>query len=113
MQFEDRFARAIDQAARLAMRDRHVAADEIHRQLDDHTNTAESSALEECGADLRQRFGLEFWPRAVRPANAGPRGCIPGCEVAQWRGFAASIHRGTTYPRNPGTADFKRVRSVL
>src|SRR4051794_33726490 len=42
MQFEDRFARAIDQAARLAMRDRHVAADEIHRQLDDHPNTAES-----------------------------------------------------------------------
>src|SRR4051795_8623199 len=88
MQFEDRFARAIDQAARLAMRDRHVAADEIHRQLDDHPNTAESSALEECGADLRQRFGLEFWHRAVRPANAGPRGCIP--PVPHTNGYACS-----------------------
>ena len=70
VQFEDRFARAIDQSARLAMRDRHVAADEIHRQLDDHPNTAESSALEERGADFRHRFGLKFRHRAVRPANA-------------------------------------------
>ena len=52
-QLQDRFARAIDEATGLAMRDRAVAADEIERELHDHPNTTEAAAFEERGVGLR------------------------------------------------------------
>src|SRR5262245_28260372 len=50
MEIEDRFARAVDQATGLAMRDRHVAADQVQRQLDDHPDAAKSAPLVKSGA---------------------------------------------------------------
>src|SRR5947207_2724034 len=108
MQIEDRFARAFDQAARFAIRDCRIAADQIHRQLHDHPNAAEPAPLEERGAHLRRRFSLEFRHRSVRPANAGSDRSIP------WlRGYAGTRSRGartTTEPRNRGTAQPRKSR---
>ena len=63
-ELEDGLARTIDEAACFAMRHRAVAADQVERQLDDHPNTTEPAALEECGGDLRVRFVFEFRHRA-------------------------------------------------
>ena len=40
MELEDRFSGAADQAPRFAMRHGHIAADEIERELDDHSDAA-------------------------------------------------------------------------
>src|SRR6185436_8259769 len=62
-QLEDGLPRAFDEAARLAMRHRAIAADQVERELDDHANTTEPSAIEECGGDLRLRLVFELWHR--------------------------------------------------
>src|SRR5262245_9483987 len=46
MEIEDGLAREFDQAARLAMGDRRVAADQVERELHDHANPAKLAALE-------------------------------------------------------------------
>src|SRR5258708_34428004 len=58
VQIEDGLARAVDEAERFAMRDRHVGADEVMGELDAHPNAAEPSALEKRRPHLRVRIGL-------------------------------------------------------
>ena len=45
MEIEDGLSRALHEALGLAMADRHVAADQVVRQLDDHANPAQAAAL--------------------------------------------------------------------
>lgn len=52
-ELDNRFARAVDEASRLAMRNRSVTADEVQRELDDHPNTTEAAAFKERGVGLR------------------------------------------------------------
>src|SRR6266849_5783636 len=66
MEIEDRFAGALHEALRFAMGDCHVAADQVVRQLDDHSNPAQAASLKERGAHLRSHFRLELghvWSR--------------------------------------------------
>src|SRR5438045_6321020 len=65
IEIEDRLSRAIDEAARFAMRHRAIAADQIVRELDDHPNPAKPAALEKCGAKLRDGFDLIFRHREL------------------------------------------------
>src|SRR5687767_587836 len=60
------------------MRDRHVAADEIQRQLDNHANTTKPPALAERCPYLGEGFRLEFPHREFMAGNATYGACIPG-----------------------------------
>src|ERR1700682_5871740 len=77
MQIEDGLARAVDEAQRFAMRDRHVGADEVVGELDDHPNTAEPAALKKRRAHFRRRIGLDLGHRIVIAGNGDRMLCIP------------------------------------
>src|SRR5881409_1350240 len=105
MKIEDRLAGTLDEALRFAMGDRHVAADQVVRQLDDHSNPAQAAALDEGGAHLRSHFRLEFrhvWSRGETRGTEVtfrfPKKQERHCEIKRVRGHP----RPRSHPPFPG-----------
>jgi hypothetical protein len=77
MEVQDGLPRAAHQAARLAVRDGHVGADEVECELDDHADPAKRAALEIRGTDLGHRIDLKFAHAQLPALNGGFERCIP------------------------------------
>src|ERR1700753_3272920 len=60
MQIENRFSRAFDEAAGLAVGDAGIARAQVHRQLDDHPDTTQPAAFKERRMDFGRRLHFEL-----------------------------------------------------
>src|SRR5437762_3095731 len=94
MEVEDGLARAVDEAAGLAVRHGHVAADEVQRELDDHPDAAKSAPLVKGGADFRRRIDFKFRHHVVRAVKPGSR-AVNSCNHACSRSPSAQISSAT------------------